>query len=101
MRVLKPPYSPAVEDRINRNTGDTTGIRRPQEIAFILVRKIMAQCVWLEDSGSSPTLPKVCLHRGAPYIQLGPTFHVGHGLRDACAHILVWQTHVVHSTLGM
>lgn len=61
----------------------------------------MARSVWLEDSGSSSGLQKVCFHSRAAHIQLGPAVHVGHGLCDARAYILVWQTHLVYPTLGM
>ena len=61
----------------------------------------MAPSIWLEGSGRSLYLQEICSHRGASYIELGLSLYVGNSLRNACAYILVRETHSIHSALGM
>src|SRR5437660_12328707 len=68
---------------------------------YAVDRTIVAQAVWLEDSGRDREVPKVRPHRGASYLELGPAIYVGHGLCARRAYFLVWQTRVVCSAVGM
>jgi hypothetical protein len=61
----------------------------------------MAATIWLEDSGRSCNLQEICSYRGTSYVQLGFSIYVGNGVCNAREHILVWQTHAVHSPVGM
>lgn len=72
-----------------------------EEIAFILDRQIVAQAIWLEDSGRNSRLQKICLHSCTSYIQLGFTIYAGRSLCNASACLLGGQTHPIQFPVGM